>query len=113
MLRIIAPLYPAAEAYAPPDFPARALRVCNFSTAEFMKMPHAWEIATRHIPSLVRITGAAQAQGMLSTMTPADFAEATGANYSAQITGDSIENCWGGTAHGIGPNWITAIRRFD
>jgi hypothetical protein len=64
-----APTYPPAEAYEPPASPPQRLSLENFSLAELMKMPAAWAIVVRHLPSVQRIVGAPMIQPHLDNFT--------------------------------------------
>lgn len=54
-----APTYPQAVAFEQPTAPPYVLRLEDFSLAELMKMPAAWDIVLKHMPSINMMTGSA------------------------------------------------------
>jgi hypothetical protein len=64
-----APTYPPAAAFEPPIAAPYVLRLDNVSLAELMKMPAAWDIVLKHLPSLKLMTSSAMLKPHLGNMT--------------------------------------------
>lgn len=64
-----APTYPPAEAFEAPIPAPYVLSLENVSLAELMKMPVAWDIVLRHLPSLKLMTSSAMMKLHLGNFT--------------------------------------------
>jgi hypothetical protein len=64
-----APTYPPAVSYEQPVAQPYVLSLENVSLAELMKMPEAWDIVLRHLPSLKLMTGSAMMKPHLGNFT--------------------------------------------
>jgi hypothetical protein len=64
-----APTYPPADTYEPPVVQPYTLRLENVSLAELMKMPQAWDIVLKHLPSLKLMAGSAMMKPHLGNFT--------------------------------------------
>ena len=64
-----APMYPPAIAFEQPLAQPYAITLQNFSLAELMKMPAAWAIVLKHMPSLKMMTGSPMISPYLGNLT--------------------------------------------
>ena len=61
-----APAYAPASAFEPPIEAPYVLRLENVSLAELMKMPAAWAIVLKHLPSLKLMTQKASSKDLVA-----------------------------------------------
>ena len=66
-----APTYPPAVAFEQPASTPHTVSLDSFSLAELMKMPEAWAIVVKHLPSLQRMVGTPMIQPHLGNFTVA------------------------------------------
>jgi hypothetical protein len=64
-----APTYPPAAAFEQPVAAPYVLRLANVSLAELMRMPAAWDIVLKHLPSLKLMTSSAMMKPHLGNFT--------------------------------------------
>lgn len=64
-----APTYPPAAAFEQPVAVPQTISLENFSLAELMKMPAAWEIVVKHLPSLEKMVGSPMIKPHLGNFT--------------------------------------------
>jgi hypothetical protein len=64
-----APTYPPAEAFEQPIAAPYVLSLENVSLAELMRMPAAWDIVLKHLPSLELMSGSAMLKPHLGNFT--------------------------------------------
>lgn len=63
------PIYPPATAFETPTTSSHSPSVDSFSLAELMKLPAAWAIVVKHLPSLQRMVHAPMIKPHLGNFT--------------------------------------------
>lgn len=63
------PTYPPAAVFEQPISAPHVISLENFSLAELMKMPAAWAIVVKHLPSLQRMVGTPMIKPHLGNFT--------------------------------------------
>ncbi|MGR4863152.1 hypothetical protein [Caulobacter sp. LARHSG274] len=69
-----APTYVSAPAFEQPVGAPAILSVESFSIEELMRVPQAWAIVLKHVPSVRLVVAAQQAKPHLGNMTLSSFA---------------------------------------
>jgi hypothetical protein len=64
-----APTYPPATRFEQPIATSSVISLESFSLAELMKMPAAWAIVVKHLPSLQRMVGTPMIKPHLGNFT--------------------------------------------